>query len=80
MLHAVEPKPASERTPEACDFADRMRLMLNDVRMVELATEALRPHYCGAEEDVNAIVMTCRRLYGELAEMADEVLPPMTEA
>jgi hypothetical protein len=66
--------------PEAIDFADRLRLSLYDVRMIELAVEALSAHYNGPESDTGCIVNACRRLYGELELMTDEVLPPMSEA
>ena len=47
MLHTIpEQKPiAPERTPEAIDFTDRLRLLLYDVRIIDLATGALAEGY-----------------------------------
>jgi hypothetical protein len=81
MLEAIEHKPVTpERTPEAIDFSDRLGLLKHDVTLIELATEALAEHYNGPEQEVEAIVMACRRLYGDLDALVDQVLPPMPKA
>lgn len=67
---------APERTPEACDFADRLRLAAKEVHVIELAVEG-----AGIDKDsLEAIVLACRKVRADLELMCDEVLPPMSEA
>jgi hypothetical protein len=80
MLQTTERKPiVSESTPEAADFTDRFGNLRYDVRMIELAVEALRPHYNGRGNDIEAIIRACRRLEADIDMLADEVLPPTPE-
>ena len=80
MLQTTERKPiVSESTPEAADFTDRLGNLRYDVRMIELAVEALRPHYNGRGNDIEAIIRACRRLEADIDMLADEVLPPTPE-
>jgi hypothetical protein len=76
MLQATEPKPiASARTPEALDFADRLTLVAKEVHLIELAVN-------GAEDarvDHQCIVFALRKLAADIEELADMVLPPMSE-
>ena len=76
MLQTIN-SVATERTPFTLDFADRFRSLKNDVRMIELAVDmALKD---AEEDDSTAIVMACRRLQADIDELADQVLPPLTE-
>jgi hypothetical protein len=80
MLHDVETKPiVSERTPQALDFTDQLHLLTFDVRLIELATGALRRDYNGGGNDIEAIIMACRRLEANIDVLRDKVLPPMPE-
>lgn len=56
---------------EAADHADRLRLLKHDIHLVELAVEmALKE----GDEDREAIVMTLRRLQGEVEGLSDDIL------
>jgi hypothetical protein len=80
MLQTTERKPiVSESTPEAADFTDRLGNLRYDVRMIELGVEALRQHYNGGGNDIEAIIMACRRLEADVDMLADEILPPHSE-
>lgn len=63
------------RSPEACDFVDRLWLVAKEVRVIELAVAGME----GAGDDGReAIVLACRRLEAEIESMAEEVLPEMS--
>lgn len=55
---------------EAADQADRLRLLKHDIRLVELAVESA----CKDADNREAIVMTLRRLQGEIDELSDDIL------
>ena len=77
MLQTIN-SVATERTPVALDFADRVSSLKNDVRMIELAVETALKEV-NDDEDRDAIVMACRKLQAEIDELTDQILPPMTE-
>ena len=54
-------------------------MLTYDVRMIELATKALRTHYQGGGDDIEAIIRAWRRLETDINMLKDEVLPPMPE-
>ena len=68
---------ATERTPFTLDFADRVSSLKYDVRMIELAVDMALKDV--DDDDRTAIVMACRRLQADIDELADQVLPPLTE-
>jgi hypothetical protein len=66
---------ASERTPAACDFTDRLLGLNHDVLTIELAVQSACRD--GDEEGGQAIVQQCRKLRMEIDELADMVLPAL---
>ena len=67
----------SERTPRACDFTDRLRGLNHDVLTIELTIQTACRF--GDKEGGEAIVQQCRKLRAEIDELADMVLPEMTD-
>lgn len=78
MLQAIaDKKPiVSVRTPAALEFADRLRQLGVDIHLIALAVEAACK--MGDDEDGAAIVLALRKLQGQIEELADQVLPPLT--
>jgi hypothetical protein len=69
---------APARTPRACDFTDRLKGLGHDVVAIELAVTTACKH---ADPDrAEAIIQQLRKLHAEIDELAEMVLPPMTDA
>jgi hypothetical protein len=65
------------RTPEALEFADRLRQLKSDLHLVALAVECACK--LGVQEDGVVITGALSKIQRELEELADQVLPPLSE-
>ena len=65
------------RTPAALEFADRLRQLKADLHLVALAVEGACK--VGVHEDGVAIAGALLKLQREVEELADQVLPPLTD-